>query len=152
MKTLAPQAARAEKLGITLAIENHGASFDDIRRFADAVKSPLLGIALAPYHLPQDAAAIAKLIADIGPQLKLFYAWQHGLGAMQKLPKEKEMLQLPGRGELDFGPLVAALRKSDYDGPIEIFMHPVPRGIPILPTAPEVTAEINRAREYLAAK
>jgi hypothetical protein len=28
-------------------------------------------------------------------------------------------------------------------------MHPTPRGIPILPTAAEVTAEINRARQYL---
>ena len=28
-------------------------------------------------------------------------------------------------------------------------MHPVPRGIPILDTAEEVTAEINRARRYL---
>lgn len=32
----------------------------------------------------------------------------------------------------------------------EIFMHPVPRGIPILPTADEVIAEINRSRQYLA--
>jgi hypothetical protein len=30
-------------------------------------------------------------------------------------------------------------------------MHPVPRGIPILPTATEVTGEINRARDYLQA-
>jgi hypothetical protein len=29
-------------------------------------------------------------------------------------------------------------------------MHPVPRGIPILETAQEVTAEINKSREYLA--
>ena len=32
----------------------------------------------------------------------------------------------------------------------EIFMHPVPRGRPILETAEEVTSEINRSREYLA--
>jgi hypothetical protein len=36
-----------------------------------------------------------------------------------------------------------------YQGWTEIFMHPVPRGIPILPTAAEVTAEINRSRAYL---
>ncbi len=28
-------------------------------------------------------------------------------------------------------------------------MHPVPRGIPIMPTATEVSTEINRARRYL---
>ena len=28
-------------------------------------------------------------------------------------------------------------------------MHPVPRGIPILPTAREVTDAVNRSRRYL---
>jgi hypothetical protein len=36
-----------------------------------------------------------------------------------------------------------------YSGWTEIFMHPVPRGIPILETASAVTAEINRSRDYL---
>jgi hypothetical protein len=31
----------------------------------------------------------------------------------------------------------------------EIFMHPVPRGVPILESLPAITAEINRARAYL---
>ena len=37
-------------------------------------------------------------------------------------------------------PLVQALVKIRYRGWTEIFMHPFPRGIPILPTAAEVTA------------
>src|SRR5262249_9557833 len=102
------------------------------------------------YHLPQEAETLGKLIVEIGPKLGLFYAWQHGHGAMKKLPKEEELLQLPGRGELDFTPLLAALKQIRYTGPTEIFMHPVPRGIPIHPTAAEVTAEINRSREYLS--
>jgi sugar phosphate isomerase/epimerase len=68
---------------------------------------------------------------------------------MTKLPKPQELEQMPGRGKLDFAPLLAALKEIDYQGWTEIFMHPVPRGIPILPTAAEVTAEINRARRYL---
>jgi hypothetical protein len=47
---------------------------------------------------------------------------------------------------------VAAAQDKDDDFRFrytEIFMHPVPRGIPILPTAAETTAEIVRAREYL---
>jgi hypothetical protein len=36
-----------------------------------------------------------------------------------------------------------------FTGPTEIFMHPTPRGIPILPTAAETTAEIVRARKHL---
>ena len=58
-------------------------------------------------------------------------------------------MQLPGRGSLDFAPVLAVLKRIGYAGWTEIFMHPVPRGIPILDTAGEVTAEVNRARRYL---
>jgi sugar phosphate isomerase/epimerase len=68
---------------------------------------------------------------------------------MEKLPKAQELEQMPGRGVLDFRPVLAALKKINYRGWTEIFMHPVPRGIPILPTAEQVTFEINRARRYL---
>jgi hypothetical protein len=80
-----------------------------------------------------------------------FYAWQHGMGCHKKLPKEQELLQLPGRGKLDFTPIVSALKAVGYNGWTEIFMHPVPRGIPILPTARQVTDQINRSRKYLEA-
>ena len=56
---------------------------------------------------------------------------------------------MPGRGQLNFKPLIAALEEVDYRGWVEIFMHPFPRGIPILETTAEVTEEINRARAYL---
>jgi sugar phosphate isomerase/epimerase len=144
-----PTVELAEQLEVTLAIENHGATPDEIRAFADAARSPRLGVALAPYHLPQEAPLLAGLIEDLGPRLALFYAWQHGQGCMTALPKEQELEQMPGRGQLDFRPLLAALKKINFQGGTEIFMHPFPRGIPILPTAAEVTAEINRAREYL---
>ena len=70
-------------------------------------------------------------------------------GCVKKLPKDEEILQLPGRGTLDFTPLIAALTKIDYRGYSEVFMHPVPRGIPIHPSTAEVTREIQRARSYL---
>ena len=149
IERIKPHVDAAAEVGVTLGIENHGESPDAIRRFAEAAKSKHLGVALAPYHLPHDAAALARLIEDLGDKLVLFYAWQHGKGCMKKLPKDQELLQMPGRGPLDFGPLLAALRKIGYTGWTEIFMHPVPRGIPILPTAAEVTAEINRARKHL---
>jgi len=144
-----PHLAQAEKHGVVLAIENHGESADAIRHLADAAPAGRMGVALAPYHLPQESALLARLIADLGPRLVHFYAWQHGKGCMQKLPKEEELLQMPGRGPLDFGPLLAALRRIDYKGWTSVFMHPVPRGIPILPTAAEVTAEILRAHRHL---
>jgi sugar phosphate isomerase/epimerase len=60
------------------------------------------------------------------------------------------MRQMPGfGGGLDYRPIVKALREIDYGGWVEIFMHPTPRGIPILPTIPEVTSAINKSREYV---
>jgi hypothetical protein len=79
----------------------------------------------------------------------LFYAWQHGKGCMKPAPVADLLEQMPGRGPLDFSPIVAALEKSRFRGYTEIFMHPVPRGIPILPTAAETTAEIIKARTHL---
>ena len=65
------------------------------------------------------------------------------------MPKEEEMRQMPGWGPLDFKPMLDALRQIRFAGLTSIFMHPVPRGIPILPTAAEVTAAINQSRQHL---
>ena len=150
---LKPHIAAAEKHGITISIENHSSALiespDSMRWLIEFTDSPHLGIALAPYHLPDDAQLVAQLIEDLGQGLALFYAWQHGMGCHEKLPKEQELMQMPGRGDLDFAPILSALKKTAFSGWTEIFMHPVPRGIPILDTAADVTDEINRARHYL---
>jgi len=148
-----PHVAAAEELGVVIGIENHAGALlstpDSLRYFAEFAKSPNLGVALAPYHLPQDTGLLARLIEDLGPALVHFYAWQHGQGCMEKLPKEQELEQMPGRGTLDFKPLLDAMKKINYQGWTEIFMHPVPRGIPIMDTLEQVTAEVNLARRYL---
>jgi sugar phosphate isomerase/epimerase len=150
---LKPHVEAAEHKGITIGVENHGGGAintpESIRLLMDAIDSRRLGLAMAPYHLPQDTDVIAQLIRDLGPRLVHFQAWEHGDGCMQKLPKEQELKQLPHRGPLDWTPLLAALKDIDYPGRTQIFMHPVPRGIPILPTTDEVTAEINAARAHL---
>ena len=152
-EALKPHIATAEKHNITISIENHSSALiespDSMKWLIELTDSPHLGIALAPYHLPDDAQLVAQLIEDLGQGLALFYAWQHGMGCHEKLPKEQELMQMPGRGTLDFAPILSALKKINYTGWTEIFMHPVPRGIPILDTAAEVTGEINRARHYL---
>ena len=152
-EALKPHIAAAEKHGITISIENHSSALiespDSMRWLIEFTDSPHLGIALAPYHLPDDAQLVAQLIEDLGPRLALFYAWQHGMGCHEKLPKEQELMQMPGRGDLDFTPILSALKNINFTGWTEIFMHPVPRGIPILDTAADVTDEINRARHYL---
>jgi sugar phosphate isomerase/epimerase len=92
---------------------------------------------------------ISGLIKDLGPKLTIFLAWEHGMGCMKPMPKDEELQQMPGRGKLDFTPLLKTLKEINFAGFTQIFMHPTPRGIPILPTAAEVTAEINRSKEYL---
>lgn len=152
---LAPSIAAAEAAGGVIAIENHSNSLlqtaDGIRRFADAARSECVGVALAPHHLPQDAELVAAVASDLGPRLKFVYAQQHGKGSKEKLSKEDELLQLPGRGPLDFGPLMRELAALNFAGPLEIFMHPVPRGVPILDTVAAITAEVNRSRATLEA-
>ena len=153
VEKMKPHVEAAEKLNVTIGIENHANSLidspDSLRWFAEFSHSRSLGIAVAPYHLPQNPVLIAQLIEDLEDRLIHFYAWQHGMGCHKKLPKQQELMQLPGRGDLDFVPILAALKKINYGGWTEVFMHPVPRGIPIMPTATEVTAQINRARNYL---
>jgi sugar phosphate isomerase/epimerase len=153
VELMKPHLAVAEETGVTIAIENHANNLidspDSLRWLADLRSSRHLGIALAPYHLPQDTAMLGELIRELGDSIAMFYAWQHGMGCMRKLPKDQELLQMPGRGTLEFGPLISALSDINYTGWTEIFMHPVPRGIPILETATQVTNEINRSRQYL---
>ena len=153
VEQMKPHLENAEAAGVTIAIENHSSNLiqspDSLKWLVEMRPSKNLGVALAPYHLPQDAQQLANLIESLDEGIAMFYAWQHGMGCHKKLPKEQEMLQLPGRGELDFEPLVSALKKINYQGWTEIFMHPVPRGIPILEQTEAVTVEINRSRRYL---
>ncbi|WP_428304312.1 sugar phosphate isomerase/epimerase family protein [Lacipirellula sp.] len=151
--SLQPQLAAAEAHDLTIGIENHSGTIldspDAIRYFGEFADSPRLGIALAPYHLPQDNALIADVIDALGEKLVFFQAWEHGRGCDKPMPKEEELQQLPGRGTLDFTALLGALERVDYRGWTEIFMHPTPRGTAIHATTAEVTAEINRSRDYL---
>lgn len=153
VERMKPHLAVAEETGVTIAIENHANNIidspDSLRYLMDLRPSKNLAVALAPYHLPQNPDLISQLIRELGEGIQVFYAWEHGDGCMKRLPKEQELRQLPARGPLDFGPIVKALVDIRFAGWTEIFMHPVPRGIPILETAKEVTEEINVSRRYL---
>jgi len=147
-----PHIEEAERQGVTIAVENHSGSLlhdaDSIRHLADFARVPRFGVAFAPHHLPQDGVMQGALIAELGSAIKFFYAQGAGW-ATGPQPKEKELMQMPGRGPLDYAPIVGALKRMAYAGFVEIFMHPFPRGIPILEPASAVTAEINRSRAYL---
>ncbi|MFP6763241.1 MAG: sugar phosphate isomerase/epimerase [Planctomycetaceae bacterium] len=153
IEQLKPHLEVAEETGTTIAIENHANNLidspDSLKWLAELRPSKHLGIAFAPYHLPQDEKLQSDLIRALGNSIRMFYAWEHGMGCHKKLPKEQELMQMPGRGSFDFTPLLAALGDVKYDGWTEIFMHPVPRGVPILDSSDKITAEINRSRRYL---
>ena len=153
LEKMKPHLRIAEETGVTIAIENHANNLidspDAIRWLAELCPSANLGIALAPYHLEQDPQMIAKLIGDIGSRMTVFYAWQHGNGSMSAQPKETELLQMPGRGELDFAPIAQSLIDVKYQGWTEIFMHSYPRGTAILDSIEAVTDEVKRGASYM---
>jgi len=155
LEDMKPHVAKAEELGVTIAIENHiGQALqhpDSLRYFAEFNRSAHLGVAFAPHHLHPWAEQIPSLIRDLGAKnLPFVYFQEHSEGIFKKASKEVEMQQLPGYGGgLDYRLVVKALRDVRFKGVAEIFMHPTPRGIPILPTVAEVTAAVNKSRAYL---
>jgi len=155
LEDMKPHVAKAEELGVTIAIENHDkqALFhpDSLRYFAEFNRSKNLGIAFAPHHLHRWEDQIPTLLRELGSnQIPFIYFQEHSEAIRNKVAKEIEMQQMPGfGGGLDYRPIVKALREIQYAGYVEIFMHPTPRGIPILPTVPEITAAINKSREYI---
>ena len=156
LEKMKPHVAKAEELGITICIENHDHQLlyhpGSLRYFAEFNQSKHLGIAFALHHLHKFVPEIPKLIRDLGnAQIPFIYFQEHSEGIRKKMPKEIEMQQMPGfGGGLDYKPIVKTLRDIAYQGYVEIFMHPVPRGIPILPTAEEITAAINKSRAYVS--
>lgn len=151
---LKPHYELAEELGVTMAIENHAKSMlyhpDSIRYFAELNPSKNVGIAFGPHHLHKFADQIPSLIREIGKDnLPFIYFQEYSESAHTKMAKEIELQQLPGFGTLDYVPILEAMKEIGFDGLAEIFMHPVPRGIPMLPTAGEITGAINKSRAYL---
>lgn len=151
---LKPHYELAEELGVTMAIENHANAMlshpDSIRYFAELNPSKNVGIAFAPHHLAEHVDLIPTLIREIGnAQMPFIYFQEHHPSTKTTMPKEEELKQLPGRGSLDYVPILQAMKEIQFSGLAEIFMHPTPRGVPILPSAAEITTVISESRTYL---
>ena len=155
LEKMKPHESVAEELGMTIAVENHSRQFlyhpDSLQYFAELNSSKNLGVALAPHHLHRFQDQIPAIIRDLGnANIPFMYFQEHSDGMSKKTSKEIEMRQMPGfGGGLDYKPILRALKDIKYDGYCEIFMHPVPRGIPILPTIEEISKAINKSREYI---
>lgn len=118
LDSLKPEIELAAQNNTQLAIENHSGKallnhVDSIKAFVDLNQSPQVGIALAPYHVQRNRESVEEAIATAGSQLLFFYAWQHG----------ETLDQLPGHGSTDFQPWIAALKKADFKGYLNVFMH-----------------------------
>lgn len=151
---LKPHYELAEELGVTMAVENHKSSMlsspDSIRYFAELNPSKAVGIAFAPHHLHDAIDEIPALIRHCGKgNLPFVYFQEYHLSSKQPMAKEEELKQLPGFGSLDYVPIVAALKEIGFSGLAEIFMHPTPRGAPVLPAAGAITEKLNESRAYL---
>lgn len=151
---LKPHYEFAEQQGVTMAIENHKNSMlsspDSIRYFAELNPSKNVGIAFAPHHLFDAIDEIPKLIREAGKeQIPFIYFQEHHLSSKKKMSDQEQLKQMPGHGSLDYVPILAALREIDFSGLTEIFAHPMPRGVPMLPTAGEITDAINVSRTYI---
>ncbi|MBI2202116.1 MAG: sugar phosphate isomerase/epimerase, partial [Armatimonadetes bacterium] len=83
--SLLPLVKRAEALGVTLAIENHGQaaidSIDSMVELCRLVPSPGLGIALAPIHLYRRNERTEDAVQALRGRIAFFYAWDWGPSA-----------------------------------------------------------------------
>jgi sugar phosphate isomerase/epimerase len=156
LEQMKPHADAAAEHGLKIAIENHDNSLlstpDSIRYWAEFNQHPALGMAFAPHHLHEHVAEMPQLIRELGSRnLPFVYLQEHGIGSKETVAKEVELQQLPGYGTLDYKPLLTALRDIGFTGYAEIFMHPTPRGIPMLPTPGEITQAIQKSADHMTA-
>ncbi len=152
---LKPHYELAEELGVTMAIENHKNSMlsspDSIRYFYELNPSKNIGLAFAPHHLEDAIDQIPALLREGGNRhITFIYFQEHHPSSKKKMSEEEQLKQLPGFGKLDYIPILQVLRDIKFSGLVEVFGHPVPRGIPMLGSAAEITEAINTSRAYLS--
>ncbi|MBI2193931.1 MAG: sugar phosphate isomerase/epimerase [Planctomycetes bacterium] len=123
--SLLPLVKRAEALGVTLAIENHGQaaidSIDSMVELCRLVPSPGLGIALAPIHLYRRNERTEDAVQALRGRIAFFYAWDWGPSADKNWKDPAE--QFPGTGKVDLRTAIRALKQVQYPRPLGIFAH-----------------------------
>ena len=126
---------------------------DSLRYFAEFNRSANLGIAFAPHHLlPMGRSKSRNCSATSARSrsaVRVFSGALRGHDEEDEQGDRNAATPRTSAARSTIGPIVKALRDIGYSGFVEIFMHPMPRGIPILPTAAEITAAINKSRAYV---
>jgi protein FrlC len=120
--TIARCAAEAERLGVTLGVENVGygavnmfSGIEDWVSIAKAIGSPAVGLTLDVGHAVLEGFDPAAAVLAAGPRLKHVHLHSN-------LGKADDHLRLD-RGTVDFRPVVQALRQIGFTGhaSIEIY-------------------------------
>ena len=150
IERLKPQTAVAEEVGVDIGIENHGNALlwqpDSFRHFCELAASPRLKVSFAPYHLPQNPEELGGLLKEIGPKLAHIYLWQR---PTKEQKAADPLAELPGRGGMDFTPILAALKAIGFKGWSEIFTHAHVHNGAMAATTDGVTQEVVTSRQYL---
>jgi sugar phosphate isomerase/epimerase len=125
---------RAEERGVVLCFEplapsetNFVNTAEEGRRFAAQFGSPAMSIILDVKAMSSEAKPIPQIIRESAGKFAYFHA-------------NDPNLKGPGFGEMDFVPIVAALRDIAYDGTVSVEVFKFEEG-------PEVIA--TKSREYL---
>lgn len=129
-----PAVVRARDRGFTICFEplapaetNFINTAEHARRFADLFASPAMSIILDVKAMSSEAAPVADIIRASKGRFGYFHANDRNLKG-------------PGFGDVDFRPIVAALRQVGYDGTVSVEVFQFEEG-------PEAIA--TRSREYL---
>lgn len=138
-ETIARCADEAEKLGVTLGVENVGygavnmfGGIEDWIGIADAISSPAVGLTLDVGHAVLEGFDPAAAIVAAGDRLKHMHLHSNLGSADDHLPLNQ--------GVVDFAPVVEAIRRIGYAGHA---------AIEIAPPRAERTAAIQASRELL---
>lgn len=129
-----PAVARAAERGVTICIEPLAPAetdflntFADAARFAGQFGSPAMSVILDVKAMSSEAQPVPDVIRSAAGRFAYFHA-------------NDPNLKGPGFGELDYRPVVAALRDAGYDGVVSVEVFRFDEG-------PEVIA--TRSRQYL---
>ena len=120
-----PVIRHAESLGVTLAIENHGAtvidSIESMQTMLSLQPSQALGIAVSPIHLFNRDESTAEAIHALGQRVALCYAWDWGAKGLADWKDPTR--QFIGTGNIDHRPIFEALHAVRYASPVQLFAH-----------------------------
>ena len=125
LEQIDPVIRHAESLGVTLAIENHGAtvidSIESMQTMLSLESSHALGVAVSPIHLFNRDESTADAIQALGHRVALCYAWDWGAKGLANWKDPTR--QYIGTGNIDHRPIFRALQATGYAHPVQLFAH-----------------------------